>query len=127
MSEEPEILALAALMRETHEAVEESRAQRKAGGHAVNAQERASAFIVFCDGLEEGGLGEYARWGRLLARELLEALEALDAERSARVAIQEARDRAVELLGKRADDALRQFIESDLVTHTRHTQRGVGA
>ncbi len=49
----------------------------------------AGDFILFCDGLEAGGQAEYARRGRVIARHLLETLDELVAERSARVALQE--------------------------------------
>jgi hypothetical protein len=47
-----------------------------------DARERASLFIEFCDGVEEAGLVEYGRRGRVLARDLLEALDERDAARS---------------------------------------------
>jgi hypothetical protein len=72
------------------------------------AKERARELIVFCDGLDEAGLHELARRSRVVARDLLEALTELEGERSARRAIQEQRDNAVNLLGKRADDDLRR-------------------
>lgn len=45
-------------------------------------------FILFCDGVEDGGQVAYARRGRVIARALIETIEALDAERSARIALQ---------------------------------------
>ena len=68
--------------------------------------ERAE-FVAFCDGLEEGGLPEYARRARIVARDLLEALDALEAERSVRVALQNRCEAQQELLGWRAYEAMR--------------------
>jgi hypothetical protein len=52
--------------------------------------ERAREMIVFCDGFDEGGLyPEFTRRARLVARDLLEVLDLLGAERSARVALQQ--------------------------------------
>lgn len=73
-----------------------------------DAAERARDFITFCDGAEEGDLGAYARRGRVVARDCLDALDMLDAERSARVALQARCERQQELLGKRALDAIEQ-------------------
>jgi hypothetical protein len=52
------------------------------------AADRARSFLVFCDGAEDSGSVAYARRGRDLARELLEALDQLEAERSVREALQ---------------------------------------
>src|SRR5262249_28099923 len=50
---------------------------------AVNdAKTRAQAFVSFCDGAEEAGLVDYARRGRQVAEDCLEAIDQLDAERS---------------------------------------------
>jgi hypothetical protein len=68
------------------------------------AEQLARSFIAFCDGIEEGGFADYAGRGRALAREHLEALEQLKAERSARLAIQAERDRFRELLLARGAD-----------------------
>jgi hypothetical protein len=54
----------------------------------TDARERAREFVVFCDGAEEAGFADYARRGRSVARDCLDALDMLDAERSARRAIQ---------------------------------------
>jgi hypothetical protein len=69
-----------------------------------DARQRAEAFVQFCDGMEEAGLGEYARRGRVVADDLLQALQALDAERSARRAIQERAERLEELLLARGSE-----------------------
>ena len=61
------------------------------------AAQLANELIVFADGAEEAGLVTYAQRARVVARETLWLVDALEAERSARRAIQEARDR---LLGK---------------------------
>ena len=67
----------------------------------------ARELMLFCDGLDEGGFPEYARRGRVVARELLAALDALDGERSARVALQERCQRQEAILGRRAYEATR--------------------
>jgi hypothetical protein len=69
-----------------------------------DARERARDFVSFCDGLEQAGLDEYARRGRVVADDLLQALQALDAERSARRAIQERAERLEELLLARGSE-----------------------
>lgn len=66
------------------------------------ARDRAQAFVLFCDGMEEAGYGRYARQGRALAAELLAALDALDTERAGRVALQERNERLLEIVGKAA-------------------------
>ena len=58
----------------------------------------ARSFVDFCDGIEAAGLPEYARRGRLLARQLIESEEALAAERSARKAMQAEAERLREIL-----------------------------
>jgi len=72
------------------------------------ARTDARDLIVFCDGIEEGGFAVYASRGRVVARELLAALDALDAERSARIALQARCETQQASLGKRADDAVRR-------------------
>ena len=42
----------------------------------------AEDFIEFCDGLEAAGQAEYARRGRVVARELIEAIGHLEAARA---------------------------------------------
>jgi hypothetical protein len=69
-------------------------------------EQRARELIEFCAGLDEAGLHEVARRSRMVARDVLDLADGLAAERSARVAIQEQRDRLVEFIGKRAHDAL---------------------
>ena len=60
---------------------------------------------MFCDGLEDAGLGHIARRGRVVARDLLAALDQLDGERSARAALKARCDRQEEVLGRRAFEA----------------------
>lgn len=52
--------------------------------------------------MEEAGFVTFARRGRVVAGDLLRTVDALRAERSARTAVQEARDAAVALLAERA-------------------------
>ncbi len=70
-------------------------------------EQRARAFIEFCDGLEEAGLVDYARRGRLLARDVLELAGMLEAERSARRQFQERAERLQAIVGKAAYEHLR--------------------
>ena len=72
----------------------------------MTAADRARAFQAFCDGVEDAGCGEYGRRGRVVARDLLRALAELDAERSARRALQERCEVQQELLGKAVYRAL---------------------
>jgi hypothetical protein len=53
------------------------------------ARERAEEHAVFCDGLIEAGLAVIGHRGRYVARLLLEVTDQLEAERSARQALQE--------------------------------------
>jgi hypothetical protein len=69
--------------------------------------ERARELLAFTDGIAEAGFPELSRLSRVVARDLLEVLEQLDAERSARRAIQEARDRLMAIIGEAAYGALR--------------------
>lgn len=71
-----------------------------------DARDRARDFVVFCDGIEEAGLVQYARHGRDVARLLVEALDALEAERSSALALLARCERQQAILGKRADDAI---------------------
>jgi hypothetical protein len=70
----------------------------------VTAEQRARDFIVFCDAAEQFRFIDYARRGRTIARDLLDTLEELAVERSARVAIQAERNRFRELLIARGAD-----------------------
>lgn len=64
----------------------------------VDAASRARAFVLFLDGLEEAGLGGYARRGRAVADDLLRALQELEAERQVRRSLQERGQRLQERL-----------------------------
>jgi hypothetical protein len=66
-----------------------------------DARQWAEEFLAFCDGAEEGGLHEYARRGRAIARLLIEAADHVEAERSARRSFQERVERLEELLLER--------------------------
>jgi hypothetical protein len=68
------------------------------------ADQRARDLIVFADGVEEGGLVEYARRARVVARDLLEALAALEASRSASDALKARCEKQQDLIGRRADE-----------------------
>jgi hypothetical protein len=68
------------------------------------AVERAHALTEFAHGLEEAGLIEVARRSRMVARDVLELAEALDAERSARRAMQANYERCMDVLSTRAGD-----------------------
>lgn len=67
--------------------------------------ERAERFISFCDGLEDGGFVAYARVGRVVARDLLAALDQLESERSARRSLQARCELQQTILGRHADEA----------------------
>jgi hypothetical protein len=69
------------------------------------AAELAAELIVFADGAEEAGLVAYAQRARVVARETIWLVDALEGERSARRAIQEARDRCVQILANQAGRA----------------------
>ena len=75
-----------------------------------DAGRTAREFVVFCDGCEEGGNVEFARRGRVVARLLLDAVDASDAERSARIALQTRCECQQELLGKRVYDELARSV-----------------
>lgn len=65
---------------------------------AASAELDACDLITFADGIEEAGFVELARRSRVVARDVLRLAADLDAERSARVAIQEQRDRLLEIV-----------------------------
>jgi hypothetical protein len=72
----------------------------------TNVKERARDLIVFCDGFDEAArYPGFTRRARAVARDLLDALDQLDAERSARIAIQERAERLQAIVGRRADEA----------------------
>ncbi|HEX5368206.1 MAG TPA: hypothetical protein VFY10_02205 [Dehalococcoidia bacterium] len=66
----------------------------------------AALFTTFCDGVEDAGMTRYAQIGRTVADELRRCADELDAERTARVTIQTARDRALALLADHAGRAV---------------------
>jgi hypothetical protein len=75
----------------------------------AGARARARELLVFCDGFDEGGgYPELTRRARLVAGDLVEALDELAAERSARVALHARCETQQQLLGKRAGDALKE-------------------
>jgi hypothetical protein len=61
--------------------------------------------IAFCDGIEDASHPELARRTRSLARDYARLQRELDAERSARVAIQAQLEVALKILGEHADRA----------------------
>jgi hypothetical protein len=62
-------------------------------------RERALYLLAVCDGLLDAGRADhYAHAGRLVASDLLDALEMVEAERSARRAAQERAQRIGRLL-----------------------------
>jgi hypothetical protein len=79
----------------------------KAETRGERARSRASELVVFCDGFDEGGLYPgFTGRARSVARDLLDALGELEAERSARVALQARCERQQQLLGKRVVEAM---------------------
>lgn len=64
-------------------------------------RDRSRAFLTATDYFDELGLEKLGADARMIARLALELADELDAERSARVAIQEARDRCQEVLARR--------------------------
>jgi hypothetical protein len=71
------------------------------GGRVTSEQDavrRARELLTFADGVEEAGLVRFAQKSRVVARDALDLAEQLSAERSARVAMQAARDRCLALL-----------------------------
>lgn len=70
------------------------------------ARHRVEGFLEFLAGVEDVGFVDFARRARLVACDLVEALDMVGAERSARRALQERCETQQELLGKRAYDAL---------------------
>jgi hypothetical protein len=70
--------------------------------------ERARELIAFTRGMEEAGFPDFPQWTRLsrvVARDVLELDEQLDAERSARLAIQARADRLEKLFLARSETA----------------------
>ncbi len=69
------------------------------------AEQRAREAVPFAEGLDQAGFGQLAGSIRLLASDVTELLQALEAERSARVALQADRDRLLAMLAPGAADA----------------------
>jgi hypothetical protein len=70
------------------------------------ARTRAHDVLLRSDYLEDAGLGRLAADARALARCTLKVVDELEAERSARVAMQVARDRCIAILERQAGAAL---------------------
>jgi hypothetical protein len=70
------------------------------------AANQARDLITFADGLEDVGLIDTARRSRVVARDLLEIVDQLRDERSARQAAQKSYERCLNVIGKRADEAM---------------------
>jgi hypothetical protein len=76
-------------------------------GGVNGGRQRALELIVFCDGLDDAGqFPDLARRARAVARDLLETLDMLEAERSARRAMQERCEAQQAILGERVYDAV---------------------
>ena len=73
-----------------------------------NAAERARELLLRTEWLD----ARLAAPSRMVARDLLDALDLLDAERSARFAALEARDRALAILERRAGQAAAEAAEA---------------
>jgi hypothetical protein len=78
---------------------------------ARRAEERARELIVWCDALTDAGLDETARRARMVARDSVELADTLDAERSARRALQERCERLQAIIGRQADATLRRLAK----------------
>lgn len=71
-----------------------------------SSRDRAHDLVAYCDGLEQAGLDDYARRGRVVARDLLRALDELHAERSCRQQLQARCEAQQEILGLRVVEAI---------------------
>lgn len=69
--------------------------------------DRACQFLLFCDGAEDAGLPEYARRGRVVARDLLAAVDQLDLERSVMRTLQDRCETQQAILARHAYEAIR--------------------
>ena len=76
------------------------------------AAQQARELIVFADGMEAVGYTDYAQRARVVARETVWLVGELEAERSARRALQARCDTQQELLGKRVLDAIAKEDEA---------------
>ena len=74
----------------------------------ADAEAAARDLIAFADGVEDAGHPDLARRSRNVARYTLWLLDQLDAEHSARVAMQKARDQGLEILARHAGAGLHQ-------------------
>jgi hypothetical protein len=74
----------------------------------TEARQRAEAFLAATDYFAALGLERLSVDGRMLARLVLELADQVDAERSARRAMQERCERQQAILGRQTDQALRQ-------------------
>jgi hypothetical protein len=68
----------------------------------AEARARAQALLAATEYFAALGREQLSAESRVMARFVLEIADELDAERSARIAIQAARDEAVEILARRA-------------------------
>ena len=75
-----------------------------------DAAQRANELIAFMNGFEEAGLPQAARLSRVVARDLLEVLDQLYAERSVRRAMQENYERCLSIIGKAAYDQMKEVL-----------------
>jgi hypothetical protein len=75
---------------------------------ARRVEARARELVVWCDALSDAGLDETARRARVVARDALELVDALAAERSARRALQQRCEQQQAILGRHADQALQE-------------------
>ena len=66
------------------------------------AAQRARALILFADGVEQAGWADYAQKARDVAHDLLKLADQLEAERSARGALQARCQELQELIGQAA-------------------------
>ena len=71
------------------------------------ARRRANAMLATTHLFDALGITDLGADSRALARLTLELADELEAERSARVALQEARDRCLEIIAKAACDEFR--------------------
>jgi len=74
---------------------------------AAHAERRARDLLVATSLFDELGLGQFACDARAVARDVLELVVSLDAERSARIAIQERAERFEQLAARWATKAQR--------------------
>lgn len=73
-----------------------------APGEMTAVRGRAEELRTYAAALDEAAFFESSRRFRIAADDLMRALDTIDAERSARVAMQEARDRLIAIITSRA-------------------------